>query len=133
MKKILAAALFLFSGLASAATNTPFTPQTQEYLFPATSSSGTPFQILGTISTSFLQYRVAVTCSSATASVSITLQNTQANAATVVAPAAGVPQFTRTYPCGNAIEILSGPPQAWINAIVSSGTATIWIIGGEGL
>lgn len=134
MKPILASFLFLLSGVALADSSSPFVPKTPEYLFSAATTSGTPIQISAAqASTPLTSYRLFVTCSSATAIVTTTFQTSSDFAAAVVAPTAGSPQYTRSYPCGNPIEVLSGPSRGWFNAIVSTGTATIYIIGGDGV
>lgn len=130
------AALLLGVWNADAATGPgyPIVPQSKEYkLAIDTSGTTTPVHIIGYSGFQFQQYRIFVTCSSATATFSIALGNSSASVATVVAPTTVTPQLTTTYPCGNPIEIISGPAQAWVNGIVSSGTATILIEGGEGL
>jgi hypothetical protein len=126
---------FGFCASAVASNTTPFTPQTNEFAFAATTSAGTPIQIapLSGGATTYTQYRIAAVCSSPTAVVSLAMGSTQASVAAPAVPTAGTPQYTLTIPCGPAIEVRGAPPQAWLNAITSSGTATLYVTGGEGL
>lgn len=132
MRKLLLPLLFLFS--AAVLADTPFQRFSKEYRFDATTSSGTPVRITATNAAfTFTNYRIFVTCSSATAVVTLALGEASSDVTTVTAPVAGVPQPTTTYPCGVPIEILGAPSQAYVNAIVSTGTAALYIQGGGGI
>jgi len=131
--------LFVYLALlcqpAHADGGSPFQAMTKEYALAATSSSGTAIQIapLTNGPTGYTQYRIFVNCTAA-ATVSLFLGPSQASVTTAVQPVANTPQqFSFTYPCGTPIEVLGGPPAAWVNAITSTGTATLYITGGVGL
>lgn len=108
---------------------TPFQAMTKERAIAGTTSIGTAVQILPSFGTPTLSsYRIVT--SGCTGVVSVILVSVQGDATGAV-PTPGTDQFTYTYPCP-AMEVVSGPNRAWANVITSTGTATVYIIGGQG-
>lgn len=130
MKRFFFLALFPLVAFAQN-SNTAFWPVTKEYAFSATGSSGTPIQIAGGFQ-SCTQYRIVSVGTTGT-TVTVSFGNSSTAVATVAQPIPGTPQQTVTYLAGTD-EILTGNfSQAWVNAITSTGTITLYITCGIGV
>lgn len=129
MNRILAGLLGLvLCAAAQAQDTTAYNGLGNEFRFDATAVTGTPKQLTGV--GPCRRYRIVATGTAGT-TVSIALGTTSASVTTVVQPTTVTSQATYTIPAGQT-EVLTGPAQAWLNAITSSGTIVIYARCGEG-
>jgi hypothetical protein len=127
----IAVALLLASApvIATPPAGTAFQPSTKEYVFTATTSSGTPQEIVPIGYTEPTVYRIF--CEPGTGTVTWAYGLTQASVTTVTAPTGATPQSTITLPAGQT-ETFNLPTAVWLNTLASTGTITCTVIGGIG-